>query len=83
LKFTFTVCFCPFTNIKKELGLIIFSLSSKNSHQEDFNMIRNEPLFTGTPAARKNSGHRTVIRVDSQGKKSKEETRYAFNNYFY
>ena len=42
-------------------------------------MIRNEPLFTGTPggAARKNSGHRTVIRVDSQGKKNKEETRYA------
>ena len=47
-------------------------------------MIRNEPLFTGTPAARKNSGHRTVIRVDSQGKKSKEETRYAltFENSF-
>ena len=60
---------------KKSNLMFLFSLSSKNSHQEDFNMIRNEPLFTGTPAARKNSGHRTVIRVDSQGKKSKEETR--------
>ena len=59
---------------------MIFSLSSKNSHQEDFNMIRNE---IGTPAARKNSGHRTVFRVDSQGKKSKDETRYTHHNYFY
>jgi len=57
--------------IKSNLDLIMDSIPVRFSHQEDFNMIRNE---IGTPAARKNSGHRTVFRVDSQGKKSKDET---------